>query len=271
MGEDGKGLPEGATTRYTLLLVEDNEELLTATAAGLRPAYRVLKARDGLQALDLLKHQEVDIIISDVMMPRMDGNQLCQAVKADINTSHIPVILLTAKTSVAAKVEGMASGADVYLEKPFSMRQLQLQLQNILRLRQQFHERLRQIDGTSTEALPGDFGINEQDLRFMERLKELVEKNMKDEQFSIDTLAEQMNMSRSSFYRKIKALTDLTPVDYMKNQRLQRAVLLLRQGQRITEVAAQVGFTSSSYFAKCFRARFGVLPKDFVNETEEHS
>ncbi|MBO4800758.1 MAG: response regulator [Bacteroidaceae bacterium] len=271
LGEDGKGLPEGATTRYTLLLVEDNEELLTATAAGLRPAYRVLKARDGLQALDLLKHQEVDIIISDVMMPRMDGNQLCQAVKADINTSHIPVILLTAKTSVAAKVEGMASGADVYLEKPFSMRQLQLQLQNILRLRQQFHERLRQIDGTSTEAIPGDFGINEQDLRFMERLKELVEKNMKDEQFSIDTLAEQMNMSRSSFYRKIKALTDLTPVDYMKNQRLQRAAVLLRQGQRITEVAAQVGFTSSSYFAKCFRARFGVLPKDFVNETEEHS
>lgn len=258
-----------APSRRTLLLVEDNEELLSATAAGLKAEYRVLKARDGLQALDLLKHQEVDVIISDVMMPRMDGIELCQTVKRQIDTSHIPVILLTAKTRVQAKVEGMAAGADVYLEKPFAMQQLRLQLRNLLRLRQQFHERLRQLEAPSPMAGDADsaqlWALGEQDLHFMQRLQELVEKNMRDEQFSIDTLAEQMNMSRSSFYRKIKALTDLTPVDYMKNQRLQRAATLLRQGGRITEVAAQVGFTSSSYFAKCFRVRFGVLPKDFLS------
>lgn len=253
--------------RHTLLLVEDNEELLTATAAGLKAQYRVLKARDGLQALDLLKHQDVDIVVSDVMMPRMDGNELCQTIKDNIDTCHIPVILLTAKTSVQAKVEGMKAGADVYLEKPFSMQQLQLQLQNILRLRQQFHERLRGLDMPApTNAAASQYGLNEQDLRFMQRLQELVEKNMRDEEFSIDSLAEQMNMSRSSFYRKIKALTDQTPVDYMKDQRLQRAAQLILQGQRITEVAAQVGFTSSSYFAKCFRSHFGVLPKDYTGE-----
>jgi len=255
------------SSKYTLLLVEDNEELLSATATGLKAQYRVLKARDGLQALDLLRHQDVDIVVSDVMMPRMDGNQLCQAIKENMDTSHIPVILLTAKTSVQAKLEGMKAGADVYLEKPFSMQQLQLQLQNIFRLRQQFHERLRGLDTSATTAAADTrYGLNEQDIRFMQRLQELVDHNMRDEQFSIDTLAEQMNMSRSSFYRKIKALTDLTPVDYMKTQRLQRAAKLLLQGQRITDVAAQVGFTSSSYFAKCFRQHFGVLPKDYTGQ-----
>ena len=111
--------------------------------------------------------------------------------------------------------------------------------------------------------------MNQQDIQFVKRLQELVRQNMRDEEFSIDILAEQMNMSRSSFYRKIKALTDMTPVDYMKTQRLERAAQLLRQGQRITEVADQVGFTSSSYFAKCFRAKFGVLPKDYVTSLKE--
>lgn len=263
----GESAAENAPPKRTILLVEDNEELLSLTAAGLKGNYRVLKARDGVQALDLLKHQDVDIVISDVMMPRMDGNQLCQSIKENLDTSHIPVILLTAKTSVQAKVEGMKAGADIYLEKPFSMQQLQLQLQNLLRLRQQFHERLRGLDTpATTAAAESEYGLNEQDLRFMQRLQELVEKNMRDEQFSIDSLAEQMNMSRSSFYRKIKALTDLTPVDYMKTQRLQRAAQLIMQGQRITEVSTQVGFTSSSYFAKCFRLHFGVLPKDYSGQ-----
>ena len=106
--------------------------------------------------------------------------------------------------------------------------------------------------------------MNQQDLQFMERLQRMVAENMRDEEFSIDLLAEQMNMSRSSFYRKIKALTDLTPIEYLKTQRLERAAQLLRQGGRITEVAEQVGFTSSSYFAKCFKARFGLLPKDYA-------
>lgn len=251
---------------FRILLVEDNDELLKATADGLRKRFFVMKAHDGVEALDVLRHHEVDVIVSDVMMPRMDGNELCRSLKSDINYSHIPVILLTAKTTVEAKLEGMQSGADIYLEKPFSMKQLHLQITSLLRMRQNFYERMRQVDGTQSLAgAESEFGMNQQDIQFMERLQELVRQNMRDEEFSIDILAEQMNMSRSSFYRKIKALTDMTPVDYMKTQRLERAAQLLRQGQRITEVADQVGFTSSSYFAKCFRAKFGVLPKDYLN------
>ena len=255
---------------FRILLVEDNDELLRATAEGLRRWYHVMKAHDGIEAFDVLKHHDIDVIVSDVMMPRMDGNQLCRQLKSDISYSHLPVILLTAKTTVEAKLEGMQSGADIYLEKPFSMKQLHLQISSLLRMRQRFYERMRQVDGADAAVgADADFGLNQQDLQFMERLQELVRHNMRDEEFSIDILAEQMNMSRSSFYRKIKALTDMTPVDYMKTQRLERAAQLLRQGHRITEVADQVGFTSSSYFAKCFRAKFGVLPKDYLASLKE--
>ena len=152
------------------------------------------------------------------------------------------------------------------------MKQLHLQIMSLLRMRQSFYERMRQVDGSQAVAgAESEFGMNQQDIQFLKRLQELVRQNMRDEEFSIDVLAEQMNMSRSSFYRKIKALTDLTPVDYMKNQRLQRAAQMLLLGQRVTEVAAQVGFTSSSYFAKCFRARFGVLPKDYAGEQQSVS
>ena len=265
--EAPSGTAEGASmTNHRILLVEDNEELLQMTTEALRPHFRILKAHDGQEALDVLQYNDVDVIVSDVMMPRMDGNELCRRVKTDINYSHIPVILLTAKTSVEAKVEGMQSGADVYLEKPFSAKQLHLQITSLLRMRQQFHERMRQIDGAApTSSSEGSFGLNQQDLQFMERLQQMVTENMRDEEFSIDLLAEQMNMSRSSFYRKIKALTDMTPIEYLKTRRLDQAALLLRQGIRITEVAERVGFTSSSYFAKCFKAKFGCLPKDYVS------
>ena len=257
---------------FRILLVEDNDELLRATAEGLRKWFHVMKAHDGVEALDVLHHHDMDVIVSDVMMPRMDGNELCRQLKSDINYSHLPVILLTAKTTVEAKLEGMQSGADIYLEKPFSMRQLHLQINSLLRMRQRFYERMRQVEGAEAAlSLETDFGLNQQDIQFMERLQELVRQNMRDEQFSIDELAEQMNMSRSSFYRKIKALTDMTPVDYMKTQRLERAAALLRQGQRITEVADQVGFTSSSYFAKCFRAKYGVLPKDYITSLRDEA
>jgi DNA-binding response OmpR family regulator len=245
----------------------DNEELLKATAESLRKWYKVMKARDGQEALDLLKYQEVDVIVSDVMMPRMDGNELCRRLKNDLATSHLPVILLTAKVSVEAKVEGMESGADLYLEKPFSIRQLHLQIESLLRLRQQFYERMRSIDSfmvPQQESKDTPLGLSQQDLLFIEHLQKSVEENMQDEEFSIDTLAEQLHMSRSSFYRKIKALTDMTPTDYLKTARMNRAARLLKEGCRSSEVAERVGFTSSSYFAKCFRAQFGCLPKDYA-------
>ena len=280
-GESGSATPNSSpltpnsspltpnSSNFRILLVEDNEELLQMTSDALRSQFRIVKAHDGVEALDLLQYNDIDVIVSDVMMPRMDGNELCRRLKEDINYSHIPVILLTAKTSVEAKVEGMESGADIYIEKPFSIKQLKLQISNLLRMRQIYYERRRNIDKSSSNDEETDkqqFGLNQQDMVFMEKLQKMVADNMRDEEFSIDMLAGQMNMSRSSFYRKIKALTDMTPVDYLKMRRIEQAAVLLRQGYRINEVAERVGFTSSSYFAKCFKARFGVLPKDFVTK-----
>ncbi|MGI6242518.1 MAG: hybrid sensor histidine kinase/response regulator transcription factor [Prevotella sp.] len=252
-------------TSFRVLLVEDNEDLLKATSEALRSWYKVVKARDGVEALEILKYHEVDVIVSDVMMPRMDGTELCRRVKQNLEISHLPIILLTAKTTVEAKVEGMESGADVYLEKPFAIRQLHLQIENLLRLRQQFYERMRSFDGTSP-VVQGEssLGLNQQNMEFIEQLQKSVKENMGEEDFSIDTLAEQLNMSRSSFYRKIKALTDMTPTEYLKTARMNQAAVLLKQGCRSTEVAQSVGFTSSSYFAKCFKAQFGCLPKDYA-------
>jgi len=198
-------------------------------------------------------------------MPRMDGIELCKNIKTNIDTSHLPLILLTAKTTVESKVEGMESGADIYMEKPFAIKQLHLQIENVLRLRQQFYERMKSIEGFNTQSLQEEspLGLNQQDLQFIERMQKSVADNMRDEEFSIDTLAEQLNMSRSSFYRKIKALTGMTPTDYLKTSRMNQAALLLREGCRSSEVAERVGFSSTSYFAKCFKAQFGVLPKDY--------
>ncbi len=266
LGSDEVALNEAASN-FRILLVEDNEELLKATADALRKWYKVVKAHDGIEALDMLKYQEIDMVVSDVMMPRMDGNQLCRQIKSNIETSHLPVIMLTAKVSVQAKTEGMESGADIYIEKPFSIKQLHLQIENILRLRQQFYQRMRSIDGfnaTAADTTDKPLGLNQQDLQFIEALQKSVQENMRDEEFSIDTLAEQLNLSRSSFYRKIKALTGMTPTDYLKNARMNEAARLLTSGLRSSEVAECIGFTSSSYFAKCFRAQFGCLPKDYT-------
>ncbi len=261
-----------SSLNHRILLVEDNEELLQMTSDALRRHFHVVKARDGQEALDLLHYNDVDVIVSDVMMPRIDGIELCRRLKSDLNYSHIPIILLTAKTTIEAKLEGMESGANIYLEKPFTAKQLILQITSLLQMRQQFYQRMRNIDGfqaVTDDAATGDTGLTQQDLHFVERLQEMVLQNMSDEEFSIDQLAERMNMSRSSFYRKIKALTGVTPIEYLKTSRLDRAAQLLRQGIRINEVAARVGFTSSSYFAKCFKAQFGCLPKDYQTPAQQ--
>lgn len=260
----------GETRNFCVLLVEDNEELLRMTAESLDKWYKVKKARDGVDALNVMRHHDIDLVISDVMMPRMDGVELCRRIKEDINYSHIPVIMLTAKTSNEAKVESMESGADVYIEKPFTVKQLHLQIVNLLRMRHLFYERMRSIDGMEKpEQSAGELGMNRQDINFLQNMNKYMQDNISDEEFSIDTLAENLNMSRSSFYRKLKALTGMTPVDYMRNARLDHAAKLLTEGGKVTEVSQMVGFTSSSYFAKCFKAKFGVLPKDYATGKSE--
>lgn len=247
------------------MLVEDNVELLNLTRDSLVAWFRVLKAPNGRAALEILEQESVDVIVSDVMMPEMNGLELCSKVKSEIDYSHIPVILLTAKTTLESKVEGLECGADVYIEKPFSIKQLHKQIENLLRLRQSFHKLMASLSGNANQA-SAELAMTQRDCEFVAKIQEVIVDQLADENFSIDTLAEQMNMSRSNFYRKIKALSGMSPNDYLKALRMNKAAELIQGGTRISEVAAQVGFTSSSYFAKCFKAQYGVLPKEYVNQ-----
>lgn len=248
------------------MLVEDNVELLNLTRESLLVWFRVLKAANGLEALTILEQESVDVIVSDVMMPEMDGLELCRRVKSNIDSSHIPVILLTAKTTLESKAEGLECGADVYVEKPFSIRQLHMQIENLLKLRQSFHKLMANLSGSAGHISNGEFAMSQKDCEFVARIQEVVAEQLADENFSIDTLAEQLHMSRSNFYRKIKALSGASPNDYLKTLRMHKAAELIMDGTRISEVAAQVGFVSSSYFAKCFKTQYGVLPKDYTGQ-----
>ncbi|MEL7585644.1 MAG: two-component regulator propeller domain-containing protein [Prolixibacteraceae bacterium] len=244
-----------------VLLVEDHAELLDMTADSLRPFFSVMKALNGRQALDVLSSENIDLVVSDVMMPEMDGFELCRTIKSDISYSHIPVILLTAKVALDSKIEGMEYGADVYLEKPFSMKYLQKQIGNLLQLKQSFQKMLSADPSRAVVSMP----VSKRDKEFLERLHASVEEHIGDPGFSIDTIAETMFMSRSSFYRKIKGIAGMSPNDYLRVLRLNKAAeLLLQNDLPVSEICTQTGFSSSSYFAKCFKAHFGVLPKDYV-------
>lgn len=255
---------KSAEQKYTVLLVEDNVDLLNITQTSLSVWYRVLKACNGKEALAVLANENVDIIVSDVMMPEMNGLELCNMVKTTIEYSHIPLILLTAKTTLEAKLEGLECGADAYVEKPFLVKQLHMQIENLFKLRQHFYELMSEPkDSEKMEEM-----MPRRDYEFLMKVQEAVVGQLADENLSIETIAEQVNMSRSNFYRKIKALLGMSPNDYLKMIRLQRASELIKEGLSISEVAERVGFTSSSYFAKCFKAQYGVLPKDYLTQLQ---
>lgn len=253
---------EFSNKKFTVLLVEDNVDLLNLTAESLSAWFRVLKAKNGKLAQEVLERESVDVIVSDVMMPEMNGLELTEFVKSNVDYSHIPVILLTAKTTLESKVEGFECGADVYVEKPFSIKQLHKQIENLLKLRQAFHLLMSSLSGNSVST--SEFALSQRDCEFIANIQKAMTDQLADEDFSIDNLADAMNMSRSNFYRKIKALSGMAPNDYLKTFRLNKAAELIKQGVRIAEVCERVGFSSSSYFAKCFKVKFGVLPKDYV-------
>lgn len=268
--EAGGVHPELNGRRFTVLMVEDNPELLAMTAGMLGKWFIVEKAGDGRKALEKLREVTVDVIVSDVMMPVMDGIELCRAVKSDLAWSHIPVILLTAKTSLEAKTEGAECGADVYVEKPFAIRQLKAQIENLLHLRQAYYQIMQNLsvpnsrkEGTAATAPM----LSQRDYELIKEIKATIEKRMGEPDFSIDALADALHMSRSNFYRKIKALSGMAPGDYLKVVRLNRAAELLREGNRVSDIYVDVGFSSASYFTKCFKEQFGVLPKDYASKS----
>ncbi len=256
--------PEG---KLTILLVDDNPELLASVGEALAERHKVLRASNGAEGLKMLeKHDDIDLIISDFMMPVMDGGEFCSKVKENPDTSFIPFIMLTAKTGTEARGDALDAGAEIYIEKPFSLKQLYRQIDNFFTTRENYHRRLKGSEITITKTRPPF--LSQTDSDFIEALNEKIALQVQDENFSIENIATDLNMSRSTFYRKIKALTGLSPNDYLKNFRLEHAASLLKSGVRIGDVAAMCGFDSPSYFAKCFKIKFGMVPKQFAAESE---
>lgn len=247
--------------RETVLIAEDNAELRDYMASLLDDEYVVFKAPDGVEALACARKVLPSLIISDLMMPGMDGMELTANIKSDERTSHIPVILLTAKSGQESRIDGLKTGADDYLTKPFSVEELTVRVRNLIELRKKLAERYRErirVHVTSSEEMSLDD-------KFLMKAKEIVEGNMEDVLFSVEKMAEEIGLSRTQLLRKLKALTGLAPNDFIRDLRLQKAAEMIRQkADTITQIGYAVGFNDQSYFSKSFKKEFGETPTEYA-------
>lgn len=238
------------STKKKILIIEDNEDLRMLIAESLSDEFQVMQAGDGVEALKLIEHTDFDLIISDIMMPNKDGISLCNDIKGDMNTSHIPVILLTAKTSLESKIEGVDSGADLYFEKPVDLTYLKLSIQNIFRNRRQLKEHYAK----NYYADSCELSSNEQDNKFLKQFIAFIEANMDQSEMDINQIAGELSMSRSKLYTKVKSLTGKSVVEFVLNCRLRKAAkLIIEENMTMREVMMHIGIESQAYFTNSFR------------------
>ncbi|MBK5722061.1 response regulator [Dysgonomonas sp. Marseille-P4677] len=246
--------------KTTILLAEDNEELLTLISNILARDYNVLIARNGKEALTMIKDKDIDIIISDVMMPEIDGLELCRLLKKDLETSHIPVILLTAKNSADDRIECYNAGADGYISKPFDLKVLEARINNFISNKKDRQKEFKSDVEINISTLEYP-SIDEQ---FLNNAIKIIEEHLSETEFDVNTFAEHLNMSKSSLYRKMKTMTGLSPIEFIRNIRLKHACQMLKdRSMPISEVAYSVGFSDPKYFTSCFKLEFNVTPSDF--------
>jgi DNA-binding response OmpR family regulator len=260
---ESKSLPEpGIRTDETniILVVEDSAAMRMYIRETLEPGYTVVTAADGREGMQ--KAQEVipDLIISDIMMPEVDGLELCRLLKNDVKTSHIPIVLLTAKASEENILQGLKTGADDYITKPFSTKLLIARIKNLIDIRRQLQNNINY----EMTLQPVKTSVSKIDRKFLRDLQAVIKKNMSDPEFNVEELSKKLYMGYTTLYRKIKALYGHTPTEFIRSCRLKRALQLLKSGYgSVTEVAFEVGFSSRAYFTKCFREKFQQLPSDF--------
>lgn len=250
-------------TNETVLIVEDNPDMRAYMRGYLSEYYRLVEAEDGAQGIkQALKHAP-DLIISDVMMPNMDGFQFCERIKSDERTSHIPVILLTARASGESKIQGLETGADDYLTKPFDARELRVRVSNLIEQRRRLQERFRR----ELVIQPSEITVTSMDETFLKKVMAAVEAHIDDPAFETDDLAREAGVSRRHLNRKLRALTGQSVREFIRTLRLKRAAQLLQQKSgTVTEIAYEVGFQSIAHFAKIFREEFGVAPSEYEGE-----
>lgn len=252
-----------------VLIVEDNYELRKFLKTQLQRFYRIIEAENGKEGLAVAVKKLPDLILSDIMMPEMDGIELLDALKNTTETSHIPVILLTAKSSVESKIEGLNYGADYYITKPFETDFLLASIENLIRQRKKIFDSLQ--TNVKTIALePGEIQITTKDEQFLKDIIAVVENNLTDTKFNIDVIVSSLNMSRVTFNRKFKSLTNMTPVEFVRDMRLKRARQFLDAGETdIANAAYKAGFNDAGYFSTCFKEAFKISPSDYLKQKQQ--
>lgn len=244
-----------------VMVVEDNHEIRDYICQSLSPDFSTCQAANGEEALTFLNTRNPDIIISDVMMPVMDGMELTRKLKENFATSHIPIVLLTSKSSVDDQIAGVELGADAYITKPFNSDYLKAVTKNLVDQRRNVIAKFR--DNKTID--PATLKVNSKDEEFLEKLVAYVEENYS-EDFTIEQLADVLCVSRTVFYNKVKGLTGLSPVEFVRQLKLKIAAHLLTQGYNVSEAAIKVGFSDARYFSRQFKALFGYLPSKHVNK-----
>ncbi|MDQ6762114.1 MAG: response regulator [Bacteroidota bacterium] len=248
-----------------ILIVDDEEEILDFLERILNNKYTILKAESAKDALKILENEAIQLIICDIMMPEMDGFELCKIIKSNFDYSHIPVILLTAKNTIQSKVEGLELGADAYIEKPFYKEHLLAQISSLLANR----NIMREFFASSPLVHIKSMAHTKADERFLETLNETISKRIEDTDLDVEHLAGIMNMSRITLYRKIKAISNLTPLELINIVRLKKAAELLAEGEyKIYEISAIVGYSSQSNFARNFLKQFNMTPTEFMQSKQ---
>jgi signal transduction histidine kinase/DNA-binding response OmpR family regulator len=249
-----------------ILVVEDSADFRDYIRGALEPLYTVVEAKDGRKGIQEAQKIIPDLIISDIMMPEVDGYALCRVLKNDINTCHIPIILLTAKASEESIIQGLETGTDDYIIKPFSTKILCARIKNLIDLRHQLQEKRKK----QMMLQPAEISVSSMDEEFYKELQEVIEKNLSESEFNVEELGKKLYMSRTTLYRKVMALVGETPLQFIRSYRLKRAAQLLKANfGNVTEVAVEVGFCNMAHFTQCFKEQFHQLPSTFQESQRE--
>jgi DNA-binding response OmpR family regulator len=254
-------------TKPLILIVEDNTDLRNYIRENFEKSYLVLEAVNGQEGMEECIKAIPDLVISDVMMPKMDGFELCKKIKLDERTSHIPVVLLTARASIESKIEGLETGADDYLSKPFNPQELQIRVKNLIQQRSKLQEKFIHDfwkENKSPNLIIPSSQLSTLDKKFLQKALDAVERHISDPDFNIERFGREIGFSRQQMHRKFKALVDQSATEFIRTIRLKKAAeLLSKKSGTIGEIAFDVGFNTLSYFTKCFQEQFGVKPSEY--------
>jgi len=263
LSDDIENLSNKHNYAYRILLVEDEEDIRNYIIEELSLEYKVLFAKNGEEGLNMANETIPDLIITDVMMPVLSGIELCKKLKNQVITSHIPIIILSAKTETNQQIEGLEMGADVYMIKPFNIDILKVQVQRLISFKQAIYSKYLK----ETTLIPQDSGTNKLDDYFIRKVLAFIEENLTDSNLNVDQLANCVSLSKVQTYRKVKAISGLSIVEFIRTVRLKKASqLILEDRLNFSEIAFTTGFSTPSYFSKCFHDHFGKTPSEFASE-----